>query len=60
LDALTYAVNLENLNDIENKENCTFIKGDITDETFIEELLKVSKKYGKSCYAQYIKKCAEL
>jgi glucose-1-phosphate thymidylyltransferase len=25
-----------------------------------EELLKVSKKYGKSCYAQYIKKCAEL
>ena len=25
-----------------------------------EELLKVSKKYGKSCYAKYIKKCAEL
>ena len=38
IDALTYAGNLENLSDIEGKENYTFIKGDITDETFIEEL----------------------
>ncbi|WP_439183107.1 dTDP-glucose 4,6-dehydratase [Carboxylicivirga taeanensis] len=31
LDALTYAGNLENLKDIENKSNYTFIKADITD-----------------------------
>lgn len=38
LDALTYAGNLENIKDIENKSNYTFIKGDIVDETFINEL----------------------
>ncbi|MNL06752.1 dTDP-glucose 4,6-dehydratase [compost metagenome] len=31
LDALTYAGNLENLRDIENKPNYTFVKEDITD-----------------------------
>ncbi len=31
LDALTYAGNLENLKDIEDKPNYTFIKGDICD-----------------------------
>ena len=31
LDALTYAGNLENLKDIESKDNYTFIKADITD-----------------------------
>ena len=40
LDALTYAGNLENLSDIEAKENYTFIKGDITDESFIELLFQ--------------------
>lgn len=40
LDALTYAGNLENLNDIENASNYFFIKGDITDESFINELFK--------------------
>lgn len=40
LDALTYAGNLENLSDIEHKENYTFIKGDITDESFIEKLFQ--------------------
>ena len=40
LDALTYAGNLENLIDIEDKENYTFIKGDITDESFIELLFQ--------------------
>ena len=34
LDALTYAGNLENLKAIESKPNYTFIKGDITDESF--------------------------
>lgn len=38
LDALTYAGNLENLMDIENEPNYTFVKGDITDETFITDL----------------------
>lgn len=40
LDALTYAGNLENLRDIENAPNYTFIKGDITDEVFIDQLFK--------------------
>jgi dTDP-glucose 4,6-dehydratase len=38
LDALTYAGNLENIKDIENKSNYTFIKGDIVDENFIDNL----------------------
>ncbi|PAM94258.1 dTDP-glucose 4,6-dehydratase [Flavobacterium sp. IR1] len=38
LDALTYAGNLENIKDIENKSNYTFIKGDIVDENFIDKL----------------------
>ncbi|QRM88711.1 dTDP-glucose 4,6-dehydratase [Lacinutrix sp. WUR7] len=38
LDALTYAGNLENLTDIEDAANYTFVKGDITDEGFINAL----------------------
>ncbi|WP_223550091.1 dTDP-glucose 4,6-dehydratase [Aestuariivivens sp. NBU2969] len=38
LDALTYAGNLENLEDIKHKENYTFIKGNIVDSTFINSL----------------------
>ncbi|KIC03421.1 dTDP-glucose 4,6-dehydratase [Flavobacterium sp. PL02] len=38
LDALTYAGNLENIKDIEDQSNYTFIKGDIVDESFINEL----------------------
>lgn len=38
LDALTYAGNLENITDIENRSNYTFVKGDITDEIFISDL----------------------
>lgn len=38
LDKLTYAGNLENLNDIESSSNYTFVKGDITDAMFINEL----------------------
>ncbi len=40
LDALTYAGNLENIKDIENEPNYTFIKGDITDENFINDLFQ--------------------
>ncbi|KIQ18702.1 dTDP-glucose 4,6-dehydratase [Flavobacterium sp. MEB061] len=38
LDALTYAGNLENIKDIENHANYTFVKGDIVDESFINKL----------------------
>lgn len=38
LDLLTYAGNLENLKDIEQKPNYTFIKGDIADADFIQSL----------------------
>jgi dTDP-glucose 4,6-dehydratase len=40
LDALTYAGNLENLTDIEDAPNYTFIKGDITEEGFINDLFQ--------------------
>lgn len=40
LDALTYAGNLENLSDIEEEPNYTFVKGDITDTPFIEKLFE--------------------
>ena len=38
LDALTYAGNLENLRDVDEAPNYRFVKGDITDETFIYDL----------------------
>lgn len=41
LDALTYAGNLENIKDIENQPNYTFLKGDIVDENFINELFSL-------------------
>ncbi len=40
LDALTYAGNLENIADIENKDNYTFVKGDIVDESLINTLFE--------------------
>jgi dTDP-glucose 4,6-dehydratase len=40
LDKLTYAGNLENLKDIENKPNYTFVKGDIVDADFIQNLFQ--------------------
>jgi dTDP-glucose 4,6-dehydratase len=43
LDALTYAGNLENLNDIAGAPNYTFVKGDITDEEFIPALFEQYK-----------------
>ncbi|GAO30343.1 dTDP-glucose 4,6-dehydratase [Geofilum rubicundum] len=38
LDALTYAGNLENLKDIEHKNNYEFVKGDITDPKVVGRL----------------------
>lgn len=46
LDALTYAGNLENLKDIEGQPNYKFIKGDITDEKFIQELFATNNYHG--------------
>ena len=42
LDLLTYAGNLENLKDVETKSNYTFLKGDITDENYVN---KIFSKY---------------
>lgn len=38
LDKLTYAGNLENLKDVEQAPNYEFVKGDIVDQAFIEQL----------------------
>ncbi|MGW1455544.1 dTDP-glucose 4,6-dehydratase [Salegentibacter agarivorans] len=43
LDSLTYAGNLENLRDIENKENYHFLKEDINDANAINSLFKECK-----------------
>ena len=40
LDKLTYAGNLTNLKDIENKPNYEFVKGDIVDDDFILKLFE--------------------
>lgn len=40
LDKLTYAGNLENLKDIEDAPNYTFMRGDITDATFLKQLFE--------------------
>ncbi len=40
LDALTYAGNLENLKDIEDASNYTFIKGDIVDAELMSQLFE--------------------
>ncbi len=42
LDNLTYAGNLENLKDIENKSNYTFVKADICD---FDKMVEVFKEY---------------
>ncbi|UCE06467.1 MAG: dTDP-glucose 4,6-dehydratase [bacterium] len=40
LDKLTYAGNLDNLKDIENRSDYNFIKGDICDREIVEDLMK--------------------
>ena len=40
LDKLTYAGNLANLKDVENKPNYEFVKGDIVDSGFIQKLFE--------------------
>ena len=43
LDKLSYAGNLENIKDVENKENYRFVKGDITDKDLVKKLFKKYK-----------------
>lgn len=40
LDALTYCGNLENLRDIEDYDNYSFVKGDIRDIDFVDSIVK--------------------
>lgn len=46
LDSLTYAGNLENLKDIENKPNYTFLKADISHEAEIHALFQTHRFEG--------------
>lgn len=45
LDKLTYAGNLENLKDIEDNPNYSFIKGDITDRDKVKEIFEAGIEY---------------
>ena len=38
VDVLTYAGNLENLRDVENRDNYTFVRADITDREAIDKI----------------------
>ncbi len=40
LDALTYCGNLENLKGIEDKDNYSFVKGDIRDKSVVDDLVR--------------------
>ncbi|OWP79593.1 dTDP-glucose 4,6-dehydratase [Flavobacterium oreochromis] len=40
LDVLTYAGNLENIKDIQDEPNYTFLKGDIVDADFIDQIFQ--------------------
>ncbi|MQP51543.1 MULTISPECIES: dTDP-glucose 4,6-dehydratase [unclassified Flavobacterium] len=40
LDLLTYAGNLENVSEVENHPRYTFVKGDICDRSFVEDLFQ--------------------
>jgi dTDP-glucose 4,6-dehydratase len=40
LDALTYAGNIENLNDVKNNPNYTFFHGDICDKKLVKEIMQ--------------------
>lgn len=42
LDALTYCGNIENLNDVKNNPNYTFVHGNICDKNLVKELIEQS------------------
>jgi dTDP-glucose 4,6-dehydratase len=43
LDILTYAGNLDNLEELENSSRYTFVKGDICDKKLVESIFKEYK-----------------
>ena len=47
VDVLTYAGNLENLKDIENRENYTFVKADICDKEPIAKIFAWYSRYAE-------------
>ena len=53
LDALTYADNYNNIKDLEKKKNYKFVKGDLRDKEFIDEL------FNKECFDIVINFAAE-
>ena len=40
LDALTYAGNIENLNDVKDNQNYTFVHGNICDKKLVPQLVE--------------------
>jgi len=46
LDAMTYAAHPENLSDVENNLNYTFVQGSITDKNLVDEIVS-GKRFGK-------------
>ena len=42
LDALTYAGNLENLTDLEHKDNYSFLRGNINDQSYINSIFIIN------------------
>ena len=54
LDALTYAGNLENLKDVEDRPNYSFIKGDINNETLhMNKYQAANKAYDRATRGQF-------
>ena len=43
LDILSYSSNIDNLTDIENKDNYTFIRGDICDNRLVSDIFDRNK-----------------
>ena len=65
VDKLTYAGNLENLKDIEGRDNYTFVKADICDSETIQKIfeyqepgcIRKDQRAGDACDAQRGKSC---
>ena len=45
IDALTYAGNIENLNDVKDNPNYTFVHGNICDKKLVRELNKCARYF---------------
>jgi len=49
IDKVGFGANPANLKDLENVENYRFVRGDITDQKIVTELIKKSRCGGKLC-----------